>query len=143
MPGVLLDTHTLYWLVTAVDTLSEEALIAIADNQIAGTLYVSPITAWELSIASRKPAHRNPPRLGTGTPSKWFSKAVIETSAKLVPIKQRIACEAAEVAIDTGHKDPGDCYLIATARVKRLPVITRDATMRELATTDYLEVIQC
>ncbi|KAB1124243.1 hypothetical protein [Neorhizobium galegae] len=51
MPGALLDTHTFYWLVTAVETLSEEALIAIADNQTAGTLYVSPITARELTIA--------------------------------------------------------------------------------------------
>ncbi|WP_037087746.1 hypothetical protein [Rhizobium sp. CF080] len=63
MPGALLDTHTFYWLVTAVETLSEEALIAIADNQTAGTLYVSPITAWELTIASRKPAHRDPPKI--------------------------------------------------------------------------------
>ena len=97
MSGSLLDTHTFYWLVTAVDTLSEEALIAIAGSQAEGTLYVSPITAWELTIASRKPAHRDPPNLGAGTPSRWFSEAVAATGAKVVPIKQRIACEAAAV----------------------------------------------
>jgi PIN domain nuclease of toxin-antitoxin system len=139
----LLDTHALYWLVTAVDTLSEEALIAIADNQTAGTLYVSPMTAWELTIASRKPAHRDPPNLGTNSPSKWFSEAVAATGAKIVPIKQRIACEAAAVVVDTGHKDPGDCYLIATARVKKVPIITRDAVMQELARPEYLQVIVC
>ncbi len=143
MPGALLDTHTLYWLVTAVDTLSEEALIAIAESQAAGTLYVSPITAWELTIASRKPAHKNPPKLGAGTPSKWFSETVAATGAKIVPIKQRIACEAAAVVADTGHKDPGDCYLIATARVKRVPIITRDAIMQGLASPAYLDVIVC
>jgi PIN domain nuclease of toxin-antitoxin system len=116
LPGALLDTHTLYWLVTAAGAISEEALIAIAECQTAGTLYVSPITAWELTIASRKPAHKHPPNLGVGTPSKWFSTAVAVTGAKVVPIKQRIACEAAAVVADTGHKDPGDCYLIATAR---------------------------
>lgn len=143
MPGALLDTHTFYWLVTAAGTLSEEALIAIAENQTAGTLYVSPITAWELTIASRKPAHKDPPNLGAGTPSKWFSKAVAATGSKIIPIKQRIACEAAAVVIDTGHKDPGDCYLIATARVKRMPIITRDTTMQALASPDYLQVIVC
>ncbi|TGQ12256.1 MULTISPECIES: type II toxin-antitoxin system VapC family toxin [unclassified Mesorhizobium] len=143
MPGALLDTHTLYWLVTAAGTLSEEALVAIADGQSSGTLYVSPITAWELTIASRKPAHKDPPNLGTGTPSKWFSAAVAATGAKIVPIKQRIACEAAAVITDTGHKDPGDCYLIATARVRRVPIITRDALMFSLASPDYLEVIVC
>jgi PIN domain nuclease of toxin-antitoxin system len=129
LAGALLDTHALYWLVTAVNTLSAEAVIAIAENQVAGTLYVSPITAWELAIASRKSAHRGPPDLGTKSPSKWFSDVVAAAGAKIVPIKQRIACEAAAVATDTGHKDPGDCFLIATARIKKVPIITRDAVM--------------
>jgi PIN domain nuclease of toxin-antitoxin system len=139
----LLDTHTLYWLVTAVSSLSDEALVAIAGSQKAGTLYVSPITAWELAIASRKPAHKNPPNLGSATPSKWFSDAVASTGAKVVPIRQRVACEAAAVVLDTGHKDPGDCYLIATARLRRVPIITRDTIMHGLASPDYLDVIAC
>jgi PIN domain nuclease of toxin-antitoxin system len=143
LPGVLLDTHALYWLVTAAGELSEEALLSIAANQSAGTLYVSPITAWELAIASRKPAHRDPPNLGSRSPSKWFSEAIVEVDAKIIPIKQRIACEAAAVAMDTGHRDPGDCYLIATARVKRIPIITRDSIMRSLASPGYLDVVVC
>ena len=143
MSGALLDTHALYWLVTAVNTLSSEAVIAIAENQAAGTLYVSPITAWELAIASRKPAHKDPPDLGAKSPSKWFSEVVAATGAKIVPIKQRIACEAAAVATDTGHKDPGDGFLIATARIKKIPIITRDAVMQDLASLHYLEVIVC
>jgi PIN domain nuclease of toxin-antitoxin system len=145
LPGALLDTHALYWLVTAVDTLSEEALIAIADNQAAGTLYVSPITAWELTIAAKKPPHKAPPNLGTGTASRWFSDAVRATASKIIPVKQRIACEASAVVDATGHKDTGDCYLIATARVKRIPIITRDGVMRDLAANnpDYLQIILC
>lgn len=143
MPGALLDTHALYWLVTSVDTLSEESLVAIAECQVAGTLWLSPITAWELTIAARKPANRDPPDLGPGTPSRWFSAAVAATGARVAPIRQRIACEAAAVVADTGHKDPGDCYLIATARVKRIPIITRDAVMHGLAARSYLQVIPC
>ncbi|MES5099451.1 type II toxin-antitoxin system VapC family toxin [Agrobacterium sp. BA1120] len=143
MSGALLDTHALYWLITSADSLSEEALIAISENQVAGTLYVSPITAWELTIASRKPVHRDPPNLGAKPPSKWFSEAVAATGAKIVPIKQKIACEAAAVVMDTGHKDPGDCYLIATARVRKLSIITRDAVILNLASPEYLDVIVC
>jgi PIN domain nuclease of toxin-antitoxin system len=143
LPGALLDTHTLIWLVTAADTLSEEALIVVAESQAADALYVSPITAWELAIASRKPVHRDPPNLGAKTPSKWFSEAVVSTGAKIIPIKQRIACEAAAVVVATGHKDPGDCYLIATARVRKVPIITRDAIIQGLAVPDYLDVIVC
>ncbi len=140
---MLLDTHTFYWLITTAGTLSEEALIAIADNQTNGTLYVSPITAWELSIASRKPPHKDPPSLGTNSPSRWFSDAVAATKARVVPIQQKIACEAAAVVTDTGHKDPGDCYLIATARVKKIAIITRDSVMLRLASPPYFNVIVC
>jgi PIN domain nuclease of toxin-antitoxin system len=107
-----------------------------------GTLFVSPITAWELSIAAQKPPHRDPPRLNS-TISKWFRAAIRATSAKVIPIQQKIAIEAAEVPVATGHKDPGDCYLIATSRVRKIPIITRDAVVRKLATEGYLDVIVC
>lgn len=44
---------------------------------------------------------------------------------------------------DTGHKDPGDCYLIATASVKKVPIITRDALIQSFASPNYLDVIVC
>ena len=142
MPGVLLDTHTLYWLVSGAKPLTDEALVAIGDSQAMGTLFVSPITAWELSIAAQKPPHKDPPQLNS-TISKWFRAAVHATSAKVIPIQQKIAIAAAEVPVVTGHKDPGDCYLIATSRVRKIPVITRDAVVRKLAADGYLDVIVC
>jgi PIN domain nuclease of toxin-antitoxin system len=141
--GVLLDSHAFYWLISDVRSLSEHALLVISDNQTAGTLYVSPITAWELALASRKPAHKNPVDLAGLSPSAWFSNALVTSGARVVPIRQRIACEAAAVVAETGHGDPGDCYLIATARVRRLPIVTRDAVMHRLAAPDYLAVIAC
>jgi PIN domain nuclease of toxin-antitoxin system len=144
LPGILLDTHVLYWLVSGAEQLSDEALLIIGENQQAGTLFVSPITAWELSIAARKPAHRNPPDLGVSSPpSRWFSAAVAATASTIIPIKQRIAIEAAEVVTATGHKDPGDCYLIATARVRSIPIMTTDEVMIGLAETNYLQVVEC
>lgn len=140
MAGVLLDTHALYWLVKGAD-LSNEALVAIGQGQAAGNLYVSPITAWELSLAVRKP--NNAPQLGDATVSKWFRAAVRETTAKVAPITHRIALEAAEVVAVTGHKDPGDCYLIATARIKKIPFVTRDKAIAELCVPGYLEIIAC
>ncbi|MFZ0205671.1 MAG: PIN domain-containing protein [Roseiarcus sp.] len=77
------------------------------------------------------------------TISKWFRAALRATSAKVIPIQQTIAVEAAEVPVATGHKDPGDCYLIATSRVRKIPIITRDPVMRNLATDGYLDVIVC
>ena len=145
MAGVLLDTHALYWLVSETEQLTEEALVAIGESQDAGTLFVSPITAWELSIAARKPAHRNSPYLGHASPARWFRQAVSATAAKIIPIKQRIAIEASDVVTATGHKDPGDCYLIATARIRKIALVTRDTMIRGIADAqpDYLAVVVC
>lgn len=141
MAGALLDSHALYWLVRG-EALTDEAFVTIGENQESGTLFVSPITAWELTLASRKPAHRNPPDLGGGTPSAWFSSAVKAVGAKIIPIRSKIALEAAAVIVQTGHNDPGDCYLVATARVRRIPIITRDRVLIGLDRA-YLDVVVC
>ncbi|MCE7027894.1 type II toxin-antitoxin system VapC family toxin [Jiella avicenniae] len=142
MPGVLLDTHTFYWLASGTKSLTDEALVAIGESQSAGMLYVSAITAWELSIAAQKPRHSDTPQLNT-TISEWFASAKRATNAKTLSINQTIAIEAAEVPVATGHKDPGDCYLVATSRVQKIPLITRDKVLRKLARSEYLEVIVC
>lgn len=143
MPGALLDTHTLYWLVSGAAPLSDDALVSIGENQAAGTLYVSPVTAWELAVAVQKTPAQGRPDLGGRSARSWFKDAIRLTGAKLIPVKQRIALEAADVAAIYGRKDPGDCFLIATARVRRIPIVTRDRAMLALARTqpDYLSVV--
>lgn len=145
MSGILFDTHALYWFVSGEKELSEEALVAIGETQGSGTLFVSTVTAWELSIASQKPRMTGRPHLGTNSPALWFRDAVRATAARLLPIRQRISLEAANVVSDTGHKDPGDCFLIASARVRRITFVTRDEAIlgQAAARPDYLSVIEC
>lgn len=145
MAGVLLDSHALYWLVSGDAELLDEALVAIGESKKAETLFVSPITAWELSVATTKRRAVGRPHLGDDPPDRWFREAVRASSARIIPIRQRIACEAARVVADTGHKDPGDCFLIATARVRRMPIVTRDGIIHSIAAgrPGYLDVIAC
>lgn len=145
MPGILLDTHALYWLVSGEVELAREALVAIGQNQESGTLLVSPVTAWELSVATQKGRVAGRPNLGEDSPDRWFRQAVRAVAARIVPIQQQIALEAARVVTDTGHKDPGDCFLIATARVRRIPLVTRDRLILAIAAENagYLQTIEC
>jgi PIN domain nuclease of toxin-antitoxin system len=145
LPGLLLDTHALFWLVSGEDTLTDQALVEIGLAQAAGRLYVSPITAWELSVATQKPRQAGRPHLGNDPVDRWFRAAIRATAAKIIPIHQKIALEAANVVLATGHKDPGDCYLIATARIRRIPIVTRDGVLQSIAAADpnYLAVVPC
>ena len=144
MPGVLLDTHALLWLVNGAD-LTGDADKAIAEAQRDRALFVSPISGWELSVASRKAPGPGRPDLGGQPAPLWFRAALKLTRAKLAPMTQAITFEAAEVPTIYSRKDPGDCFLIATARVKNLPIVTRDGAICDLARNrpDYLTVIIC
>ncbi len=106
-----------------------------------GKLFVSPITAWELALAVRKP--NNAPQLGEVTARKWFKDAVAAVEARVVPIGSRIAHLSASVVTDMGHKDPGDCYIIASAQHKKVPVITRDQRIIQMSSTGFVEAIAC
>jgi PIN domain nuclease of toxin-antitoxin system len=145
LTGLLLDTHALFWLVSGEQDLSDEALIAIGQSQAAGTLFVSPISAWELAVASKKSRVSDRPHFGDLSPEQWFREAVKAIGAQVVPIRQRISCEAARVITLTGHKDPGDCFLVATARARKVPLATRDGILMAISEFDpaYLSVVVC
>lgn len=125
--------------------MEDEALFAVADAQATNSLFVSPITAWEAALAVQKRDPDRRPNLAGDDAASWFRRARRSTGARLVPIGASIALEAARVPAVLGSGDPGDCFLIATARVKQLTIVTRDGPMTTLAEArpDYLQLIQC
>jgi PIN domain nuclease of toxin-antitoxin system len=125
------------------ETLTHEALVAIAQNQTSRGLFISPISAWEIAIATRKSHAAGRPNLGEVSPERWFREAARLTGARTIPIRHRICCEAAAVVTDTGHKDPADCFLMATARARHMPLLTRDETILAMSATGYLDTIRC
>lgn len=132
---VLLDTHALIWLVEGA-ALSDQALLRIVRAQQTRSLYVSPISAWEAGLAMLKPDLAKRPNLLGLSPDVWFRRSVRSLEAKTVPIGHKIALEAAKVPSILGFGDPGDCFLIATAHLHRLTLITRDARIKVLANHD-------
>lgn len=138
---LLLDTHALLWLVRG-EFRTRAALDAVAAAQDANALYASAITAWELGVAELKRTGR--PELGMA-PGAWFRQALRTTNAKLAIITPAVSAEAASVPAIYGRGDPGDCFLIATARVRRLSLVTRDGPMLQLAAArpSYVQAVEC
>jgi PIN domain nuclease of toxin-antitoxin system len=142
MSAVLMDTNALIWFMNG-DYLEAEALVAIAEAQNSRCIFVSPISAWEAALAFRK--SRGQPNLRGYDAAQWFREVLKIPGARLVPPSSRIAIEAAKVPSVYGRGDPGDCFIIATARVKKLPIVTRDQRMLSLADREpeYLRTIRC
>ena len=125
--------------------MADDSLFAIAEAQAEDRLFISPISAWEAALALQKnnPARR--PNLMGQDAATWFRRGRTEIGARVVNVGQKIAVEAAKVPVKFGHSDPGDCYILATARARRLSIITRDGVMAAISAENpnYVTVIPC
>jgi PIN domain nuclease of toxin-antitoxin system len=144
MSGALLDTHALLWLYEPAP-MSVKSLVFVDEASQANSLYVSPMSAWELGAASRKknPALR-PTLLGLA-PEDWFVQATRALSIRTAPISEEIGLAACALPNLYGHADPGDCLLIATAHVLQLTLITRDQRILEFTRRSpaYITAVAC
>ena len=128
--AILLDTHTLLWLVSTPDQVSASAREQIADT--AREVVVSAVSAWEVAIKTRLGRIDGEPLL-----SAWPDI----TAAMVV---SELAIEAAD-AILAGrlawnHRDPFDRMLVAQAARRGLTIATRDADILGAALTPTLRV---
>ncbi len=144
MKPLLLDTHSLLWLGNAAH-LTFAAETAVAASRDSETLFTSAICIWELATAARKNHPLRRPDLQGQTPRNWFEGAITRLQVRVLSVSADISAEAADVAPLYGYGDPGDCFLIATARIHNLTLVTRDARIIELAANDpaYLSVLPC
>ena len=128
--AILLDTHTLLWLVSAPGQVSPAAREAIADP--AREVAVSAVSAWEIAIKTRLGRLDGEPLLAAW-PDILASMALTE-----------LAIDAAD-AIMAGrlpwdHRDPFDRMIVAQAARRGLTIATRDAHILGAALTSTLKV---
>jgi len=142
--GLLLDSHILLWLQLQMP-LDSGALLRITQARASQRLFMSDISIWELGVAAHKKNFERRPDLRGLSVQQWFAKTTAQFQIRPLRISQGIALEAANVPGTYGSGDPGDCFLIATARVRRLSLVTRDTKMIALAKRepDYLDVTVC
>ena len=139
-----MDTNALIWFMNG-DWMEPASLQAIAEAQAVNGIYVSPVSAWEAAVALQKSNPVGRPHLGGRAADEWFRAVLKVEGTRLVKVGHRITLEAARVPAVYGRGDPGDCFLIATARFKKVPIVTRDGPMNTLAGNNpsYLQAIRC
>jgi PIN domain nuclease of toxin-antitoxin system len=126
---VILDTCALLWLVEGSTELSEAARKRI-DQESA--VYVSAITGFEIGIKVQKGKLKLPARV-----SDWFAAILENHDLELLPLDLETCIDATE--LPAIHRDPCDRFLIATARRRRMPVVTADPVFRDYG----VEVVFC
>lgn len=127
---ILLDTHTLLWLVSAPGQVSDAAREAIADPT--REVLVSAVSAWEIAIKTQLGRLDGEPLL-SAWPDLMTAMTVTELAIDAVD-----AILAARLPWD--HRDPFDRMLVAQAARRGLIIATRDAHIVAAALTPTLGV---
>jgi PIN domain nuclease of toxin-antitoxin system len=115
---LLLDTHTLLWLVEGNPNLSTAAQAALAD--LANELFLSVASVWELAIKTGNGKLTLSDPLGVYL-SKWTPTYQVD----LLPIQATHAL--AVVGLPDHHKDLFDRMLIAQTVVEGMTLVSADS----------------
>ena len=113
---MILDTCALLWLASGGKKLSRATLKEINE---APAVYVSAISGFEiaLKVARGKLILPHPPR-------EWFEQVVEHHGLSVLPLDLAACIAAAE--LPWIHNDPCDRFIIATAKLNDLTVVTAD-----------------
>ena len=138
---LLLDTCAVIWWFQG-DYLDPKAKRAIAAADEAGTMLVSPVSAWEIGLLARAKGAR-PAKMAFAPNAKDFLDRVFaEPGVEVAPLTPDIAFGSCNLP-GTYHQDPSDRFLLATARALNVPIVTRDEDMAAYAEAGHVKLIWC
>ena len=122
---MILDTCGLLWLVTGQKKLSRSTLKEIAE---APAVYVSAISGFEIALKATR--GKLPLPL---PPQTWFEQVVEHHGLAVIPLALPVCIAAAQ--LPPVHDDPCDRFIIATAKLNHLAVVTTDERFAEYGVT--------
>lgn len=114
---LLLDTHIWIWSYAEAQKLSSEVARTMSDPS--NERYLSAVSIWEAIVLLEKG------RIRMGAD---FGEAIKESKQELnlieIPLNWEVAYELRFTMLD--YRDPGDRFLVATAKVYDLTLVTAD-----------------
>jgi len=114
---LLLDTHIWLWSLMNPSYLSDTVSKEL--ENVSNELWLSPISIWETMILSEKRKILLEPNA-----SEWIYNALKRVSFKEAPITHKVAILSRKVELP--HQDPADRFIVATAIVYDMTLITAD-----------------
>lgn len=119
---LLLDTHIWLWLIGNPARIGRHTRGELTNPN--NELWISPISTWEIGALSAKGRIRI-----SGDMETWLARATRGTQE--ATLTHEIARVSAQLAM---HRDPTDRFLVATAQVLDLTLVTADEKLLGLGT---------
>lgn len=119
---ILLDTHALFWWAVDPDKLTSLAKSICEQMETEGG-FASSISIWELGIKLK----RKKIELGIGI-NEFVRRLEKSAVVELLPVDTTVWLRS--LSLDWDHRDPADRVIVATAQLKKLPILTKDEVIR-------------
>ena len=114
---LLLDTHIWLWSLLEPQRLNRRVAKQLKND--ANELWLSPISIWELLILCEKK------RLELDQDAvAWVEQALSAAPLHEATITREVALETRNITLP--HRDPADRFLVASAKVFQLTLVTGD-----------------
>jgi PIN domain nuclease of toxin-antitoxin system len=136
---ILLDTVAVFRIMERRSLLGP-AREALRIAEVGGVpLAVSAITGWESCLLEK----RGKTGLSIGGDGEaWFGEAIRVIGLTVISIDARIAIASRRLPAPF-HEDPGDRFIVATARILDIPIITSDHDILTYAALGHVRAIAC
>jgi PIN domain nuclease of toxin-antitoxin system len=119
----ILDTHIWIWSYVEPHKLSSEVMREVSSP--ANDWFLSSASVWEMVMLLEKK------RIQLDCDFRaWFKNSTEELNLTEIPITWEVAHELRFTTL--GHRDPGDRFLVATAKVHDLTLVTADERLMQI-----------
>lgn len=135
--SLLLDTCAVVWAVND-DDMSSNAVAAIdAAGEAGRTVFISPITAWEIGLLIARGR-----LVVSSRAQQWFGKVSALPGVTMADMPPEVLI-ASSFLPGTPPRDPADRIIIATAREFGFQIVTRDRIILDYANEGHVQALVC
>lgn len=133
---LIIDTHIFLWLMEGNPELSPKEIKCIQQFSKNDAILVSAISIWEIACLQKMG------RITLKQPTEnWVEEALQSPAIALAPLTPAILCESVALPGDF-HKDPADRMIVATTRIMKATLLTRDKKILEYADNGFINCVK-
>lgn len=136
MNSIIIDTHVFLWLMEGSSELQPSEIELINKIVNKGQVLVASISIWEIAMLQKLG------KITLSTPIKnWVEQSLNQKSIVVVTFDAAILIESVFLP-GNFHKDPADRMIVATSRIKKVPLLTRDRRILDYSKDGHLQVVE-
>lgn len=133
---LLLDTHVWVWMLAGERSRMPPTIWRLIEAAAAnGALCVSDLSCWEMALKVARGRYTLALPL-----DEWLEQATLAPGITMLPLDRATLVLGAKLT--EMHGDPADRWLVATAKLRRLTVLTADTAILDFAAREGMTAVR-